>query len=168
MDRQYHIDISHAEVHRIGESRQHGTTSLPVNAREDERTVGNAVDHSIQLLAELPPQVGTLRLVPLTHFNRLVFSFRPEDDFQSQRSALELGAHLGPRNGRGRILLVLSPASIKFCPIRVRQLERTLTFSLTETFPQSDRELGSVTGRELEKFRQRTRRHEAIVARRAR
>jgi hypothetical protein len=52
-----------------------------VNAREDKRTVGHAFDGPIQLFDELAPQPETLRLVPLTYFKRLVFSFRPEDDF---------------------------------------------------------------------------------------
>ena len=60
---------------------------------------------------------------------------------------------------------MLSPASIQFGSICVGQLESTFALSLTETFPQSHRELGSVTGRELEEFCQRARRHDAIVAR---
>ena len=63
---------------------------------------------------------------------------------------------------------MLSPASIKFRSIRIGQLECAFALILTETLPQSHRELGSVTGRELEKFCQRTRRHKAIVARLAR
>jgi hypothetical protein len=61
-----------------------------------------------------------------------------------------------------------APASIQFGPIRVGQLECTFALILTETFPQRHRELGSVTGRELEKFCQRARWHETIVARLAR
>ena len=139
-----------------------------MNAWKDEWAVSHAFDDPIQLLAELSPQPKTLRLVPLTHFKRLVFSFRPEDNFQRQRSALQLGAHLRPRDGRGGILQMLRPASIKFRSIRVGQLECACAVILTETFPQSHRELDSVAGRELEKFWQRTRRHEAIVARLAR
>jgi len=67
----------------------------------------------------LTSAVHLLRLIPLAHFQRLVFGLWPEDNFQRHDSALELGAHLGPRDGRLRILQVLSPTPVKLSPIRV-------------------------------------------------
>ena len=63
-----------------------------------------------------------------------------------------------------RILQVLSPTSIKFRPFRGGQLECTFALGLTEAFPQRRRKLGTVSGRELEEFCQRTRGHDVIVA----
>ena len=83
VDRQYHhCGISHAKVNRVGEARQHGTTSLSTNPRKMKGTGRNALDDSVQFFAELSPQTDALRLIPLAHFQRLVFGLWPEDNFQ--------------------------------------------------------------------------------------
>jgi hypothetical protein len=164
VDRQHdHRCISRAKVHRVREARHHGTTRLSMNARKVKRTGRNAFDDSVQLLAELSPQAETPGLIPLAHFECLVFGLWPEDNVQ-RHSTLELGAYLGPWDGRVRILQVLSPTSIKLRPFRGGQLECTFALGLTEAFPQRHRKLGTVSGRELEEFCQRTRGHEVIVA----
>ena len=63
------------------------------------------------------------------------------------------------------ILQVLRPTAIKFGTIRVGQRQCTFAFGIAETFPQGHRKLGPVIGGQLEQVRQRTRRHDVIVAR---
>ena len=83
VDRQHdHRCISRAKVHRVREARHHGTTRLSMNARKVKRTGRNAFDDSVQLLAELSPQAETPGLIPLAHFECLVFGLWPEDNVQ--------------------------------------------------------------------------------------
>jgi len=95
VDRQHdHRCISRAKVHRVREARHHGTTRLSMNARKVKRTGRNAFDDSVQLLAELSPQAETPGLIPLAHFECLVFGLWPEDNVQCH---FNLGAWRVPR-----------------------------------------------------------------------
>jgi hypothetical protein len=83
VDRQHHhCGISHAKVRWVGETRQHGTTSLSMNARKMKWTGRSALDDSVQFFGELSPQTEALRLIPLAHIQRLVFGLWPEDNCQ--------------------------------------------------------------------------------------
>ena len=63
---------------------------------------------------------------------------------------------------------MLSPAPIELGAVRIRQFECVVALGIGETLPQGHSKFGTVTGRQLEEFRQGTRRHVPIVARSAR
>ena len=122
----------------------------------------------VELLTEFLAKARTLCVSTPAHFQDFVFGLRPEDNFPRHVLAQELGSDLGPRNGRAWVPDVFCPALIEFGTGRVRELEGIVSLAIGETLPQGDRQLGAVTGRQFEKFRQRARRHGPMVARLAR
>ena len=53
-----------------------------MNARKIRWAGRNTLDDSVQFFDELSPQTEALQLIPLAHFQRLVFGLRPQDNFQ--------------------------------------------------------------------------------------
>lgn len=129
------ISASYAKVDRVGEPWEHSATRFTVDTRKYQWTRRDAFDEGVRRLTELCTKTGSPRLIPSTHFKHIVFSLRPEDDLPGHDSAQKLRAHFGPRNGRVRILLMFSPTSIEFSPLRISQLQLSVPLRIGEAVP---------------------------------
>lgn len=80
-------------------------------------------------------------------------------------TANQLPSHLVPRDGGVRVFEVFGPAPVQFGLLLWTEGKLCVALRTTEAFPERHRELDSLSGWELEKFRKRSRAHCFILSR---
>lgn len=138
-----------SKIDGVREPCQYCAPGLAVDQHERQRVLSDEIDENIDGSSESVTESGTARLVPPPCFDNFVFGFRPKDYGMRQRSAQQLAANLGPRNGGTGITLVFGPTAVEFGPLFVAQLKRRVALRVAETLPQCDRNLRTVVGGQL-------------------